>query len=161
MKVKDRMVWVELVTSSDDPETGAIERIHAIVTDKDLAVVAEGPPTDVDDLAEVQRATIALISAHVGKGAGLLAGAQVRDVRRFLANQMPELSSYLHYRTIDVSTVRELVRRWYPDAHDARPTGSGIVGAIEELRHYRATVFAPPEAPASDAARTTSEPDAV
>ena len=152
MKVKDGIVWVDLVTSGDDPETGTIERIHAIVTDKDLAIVAEEPPRDVGDLEEAQGAAVALISAHVGKGKGLLAGVRVRETRRYLANQMPELSAYLHYRTIDVSTVRELVRRWHPEAYESRPRGGGLGAAIEELRHYRATAFAEPEPPAPEQA---------
>jgi len=155
---KDRMVWVELVTSGDDPETDSIERIRTIVTDKDLEIVAEGPATPVEDVAAVQEAVIALISDHIGKGTGLLAGARVRDTRRFLANQMPELSAYLHYRTIDVSTVRELVRRWYPEQYAARPnTGAdadGISSAIAELRHYRAHVFALPPEPVAPPAES-------
>ncbi|MCA9610114.1 MAG: hypothetical protein KC619_31170 [Myxococcales bacterium] len=144
MKVNDRLVWIELVTSGPDPDEDRIERIATVVTDKELAVVAELGPLAVTETADAEAATLEVVKAHVGPGVGLIAGTRVQDVRSFLAAQMPALFDHLHYRNVDVTTVRELVRRWYPEAWASRPEGDGsIAAAVTELRHYRATAFRP------------------
>ena len=68
--------------------------------------------------------------------------------RRFLAAWLPEIDRFLHYRSVDVSTVKELARRWYPDAFAAAPEKAGghralddIRESLAELRYYRQTVF--------------------
>jgi oligoribonuclease len=73
---------------------------------------------------------------------------------------MPELESYLHYRIIDVSSIKELARRWYPRAYFAAPRKAGghraladIRESIAELRYYREAVFVPPPGPDSDTAK--------
>ena len=73
---------------------------------------------------------------------------------------MPELESFLHYRIVDVSSIKELSRRWYPRAYFSAPAKSGnhraladIQESIEELRYYRAAVFVPPPGPDSDTAK--------
>src|SRR5690606_1262673 len=88
--------------------------------------------------------------------------------RRFLARWLPEIENHLHYRSVDVSSVKELVRRWYPDviASAPRKTGShraldDIRASIEELRYYRGEVFVPPRpaaapAPVDDASPATA-----
>jgi oligoribonuclease len=90
-----------------------------------------------------------------------LAGNSVGTDRGFLARDMPELENYLHYRIIDVSSVKELARRWYPRAYFAAPKKQGghraladIRESIEELRYYRQAVFVPPPGPDSATART-------
>jgi oligoribonuclease len=77
-----------------------------------------------------------------------LAGNSVHADRAFLHRYMPELESYVHYRNVDVSTVKELARRWYPGLLDAAPQKRGghraladIRESIEELRYYRGTIF--------------------
>lgn len=77
-----------------------------------------------------------------------LAGNSIGTDRRFLAAYMPELEKYLHYRSIDVSTVKELARRWYPEAYSGAPKKAGahramddVKESIEELKWWRATVF--------------------
>jgi oligoribonuclease len=82
----------------------------------------------------------------------------------FLARDMPELESHLHYRIVDVSSIKELARRWYPRVYFAAPTKSGnhraladIRESIEELRYYRAAVFVPQPGPDSDAAKALAE----
>lgn len=77
-----------------------------------------------------------------------LAGNSVHSDRAFLRRHMPALEAYVHYRNVDVSTVKELARRWYPDAvRDAPKKGGGhraladIRESIDELRHYRSAVF--------------------
>jgi oligoribonuclease len=77
-----------------------------------------------------------------------LCGNSIGTDRRFLARFMPEIDSYLHYRCIDVSSLKELCRRWYPEALAAAPDKAGghralddIRESIEELRYYRKTIF--------------------
>jgi oligoribonuclease len=89
-----------------------------------------------------------------------LAGNTVATDRSFLVRDMPDLEAFLHYRIVDVSSIKELSRRWYPRAYYQAPAKSGnhraladIRESIEELRYYRAAVFVPPPGPDSDAAR--------
>jgi oligoribonuclease len=89
-----------------------------------------------------------------------LGGNTVGTDRNFLARDMPELESHLHYRIIDVSSVKELARRWYPRAYFNAPAKSGghraladIRESIAELRYYREAVFVPPPGPDSDTAK--------
>lgn len=98
-----------------------------------------------------------------------LCGNSIGTDRRFLAAYLPEIESYLHYRSIDVSSVKELVRRWYPQVRQARPQKAGnhralddIRDSIEELRYYRERVFVAPSAdsPPTPAAPQAPAPDA-
>jgi oligoribonuclease len=93
-------------------------------------------------------------------GKAVLGGNTVATDRGFLARDMPELESYLHYRIIDVSSIKELARRWYPRAYFAAPRKAGghraladIRESIAELRYYREAVFVPPPGPDSDTAK--------
>ncbi len=89
-----------------------------------------------------------------------LAGNTIGTDRAFLARDMPELEGWLHYRVVDVSSIKELARQWYPRAYFAAPQKAGnhraladIVESIDELRYYRRTVFAPDPGPDSETAR--------
>ena len=89
-----------------------------------------------------------------------LAGNTVYTDRAFLARDMPTLESHLHYRIIDVSSIKELARRWYPRAYFASPPKYGghraladITDSIAELRYYRSAVFVPPPGPDTATAR--------
>jgi len=93
-------------------------------------------------------------------GRAPLGGNTVGTDRGFLARDMPELESHLHYRVIDVSSIKELSRRWYPRAYFSSPKKSGghraladIRESIAELRYYRAAVFVPQPGPDSAAAK--------
>ena len=93
-----------------------------------------------------------------------LGGNTVATDRGFLARDMPELEAHLHYRIIDVSSIKELSRRWYPRAYFNAPKKSGghraladIRESIAELRYYREAVFVPPPGPDSDTARSIAE----
>ena len=84
-----------------------------------------------------------------------LAGNSIGTDRRFLATQLPEIEEYLHYRSVDVSTVKELCRRWYPEVYKAAPEKKGghralqdIRESVAELAFYRAAVFKPAPTPA-------------
>ncbi len=94
-----------------------------------------------------------LQSAGVEPGKSPLAGNSVGVDRNFIARDMPLLSNYLHYRTIDVSTIKELARRWHPKVYFAAPAKTGnhralgdIQDSITELAYYRSALFTPAEA---------------
>ena len=83
-------------------------------------------------------------------GKSPLAGNSVSVDRTFIARFLPEFNNYLHYRTVDVSSVKELARRWYPKVYFASPKKTGnhralgdIRDSIEELEYYRKTIFIP------------------
>ena len=83
-----------------------------------------------------------------------LAGNSIATDRVFIARDMPELDAFLHYRMVDVSSIKELARRWYPRTYFASPPKRGghraladITESIQELRYYRETVFVPPPGP--------------
>jgi oligoribonuclease len=97
-----------------------------------------------------------------------LAGSSVYVDRGFLARDMPELDAYLHYRLIDVSSIKELVRRWYPRVYFASPPKKGNHRAladaresIAELRYYREAVMVPGVGPNTDDARKIAAGHAV
>ena len=93
-----------------------------------------------------------------------LAGNSVGTDRSFLARDMPELEGWLHYRVIDVSSIKELSRRWYPRVYFNSPVKSGghraladIRESIAELRYYREAVFVAPPGPDTPTARALGE----
>lgn len=97
---------------------------------------------------EAERLTLEFVSSHCRRQKAPLAGNSVHQDRRFLSRYMPRLESYLHYRIVDVSTLKELVRRWYPTEFRQAPPKSkshraldDIRESIEELKYYRRTVF--------------------
>nr|WP_281366539.1 oligoribonuclease [Nocardioides thalensis] len=112
-------------------------------------------------LEEAEQQVMAYIREHCGaESRPPLAGNTVATDRGFLARDMPELDAFLHYRIVDVSSIKELARRWYPRAYFSAPTKRGnhraladIQESIEELRYYRDTIFVPLPGPASDAAK--------
>jgi oligoribonuclease len=113
------------------------------------------------DLADAEQQVLAYVKTHVPEARKApLAGSSVYVDRGFLANYMPELDAHLHYRLVDVSSVKELTRRWYPRVYFASPEKKGnhralgdIRDSISELRFYRDAVFVPAPGPDSDAAR--------
>jgi oligoribonuclease len=95
--------------------------------------------------SDVEVKLIEFLKPVVGPGVAPLAGNTVHQDRRFMVKYMPALEAYLHYRIVDVSTLKELARRWRPDVlegvvkeskHEAL---ADVYESIEELRHYRAT----------------------
>ncbi|MBQ0983605.1 oligoribonuclease [Streptomyces sp. F63] len=113
-------------------------------------------------LEEAQRQVLRYVREHVPeRGRAPLCGNSVGTDRGFLSRDMPDLESYLHYRIVDVSSVKELARRWFPRAYFNSPEKSGnhraladIRESIAELRYYREAVFVPPPGPDSATAKT-------
>jgi oligoribonuclease len=100
-------------------------------------------------LEEAGEATLAFIKEHVPEERSVpLCGNSIGTDRRFLAAYLPVIEEYLHYRSIDVSSVKELVKRWYPTVDSARPRGQGSHRALDDIResvrelvYYREQVF--------------------
>jgi oligoribonuclease len=93
-----------------------------------------------------------------------LAGNTIGTDRMFLNRYMPELDQHLHYRNIDVSSIKELARRWYPRVYFQMPKKGGdhraladILESIQELRYYRETVMVPLPGPTSEQAKAAAE----
>ena len=137
--------------------TGLVRRMHT----------SSGLLDELEDgvsLEEAQRQVMEYVSAHVPHaGKAPLAGNSVSTDRGFIDRDLPELGRYLHYRTIDVSSIKELARRWYPRVYFASPEKTGghralsdIYDSIDELRYYRAVLFAQPPGPDSDAAKAVA-----
>ncbi|MDH5371827.1 MAG: oligoribonuclease [Acidimicrobiia bacterium] len=103
-------------------------------------------------VAEAEQLVLEFITEHVPEPfTAPLAGNSVHADRAFLRRYMPALNDYLHYRIVDVSTIKELARRWYPEAANQAPRKHGdhraladIRESIEELRYFRSSVFQPP-----------------
>ncbi|MEE1785845.1 oligoribonuclease [Streptomyces sp. SP17BM10] len=116
-------------------------------------------------LAEAEERVLAYVRQHVPEaGKTPLCGNSVATDRGFLARDMPALEGHLHYRIVDVSSIKELSRRWYPKAYYNSPQKGGnhraladIRESIDELRYYREAVFVPQPGPDTDTARAIAE----
>ncbi len=95
------------------------------------------------DLAEAERRTIAFLEQYVPAGASPMCGNSICQDRRFMARLMPSLEAYFHYRNLDVSTLKELSRRWAPEVAKGFSKDSShqaledIRDSVDELRYYR------------------------
>ena len=116
---------------STHKKTGLIERVRA-------STVTE---------AEAERVTLEFLAAHVSANSSPMCGNSICQDRRFLARWMPRLEAHFHYRNLDVSTLKELVRRWKPDLTKAftkegkHEAMADILESIEELKFYRKNVM--------------------
>jgi oligoribonuclease len=116
-------------------------------------------------LAEAEQRVLAYVKEHCPDGSRPpLAGNTVATDRSFLARDMPTLEAFLHYRIVDVSSIKELARRWYPRAYFQAPTKRGnhraladIQESIEELRFYREAIFVAEPGPDTETARAIAE----
>ncbi|GAB3114499.1 oligoribonuclease [Janibacter alkaliphilus] len=140
------------------PSEAALEQMNDFVrqmhTSSGLLEQLAGGTT----LADAEAQVLAYVREHVPEpGKAPLGGNTVATDRGFLARDMPALESHLHYRIIDVSSIKELARRWYPRAYFQSPEKAGghraladITESIAELRYYREAVFVPPPGPESE-----------
>lgn len=147
------------------PTPGAVEQMGDTVREMHTS---SGLLTELDaglEMAEAQAQVLSYIKrwvADVRKAP--LAGNSVGTDRTFLARDMPEVVEHLHYRIIDVSSIKELARRWYPRAYFQSPAKAGghraladILESIDELRYYRAVLFPEGEGPSSEDAKASAE----
>ena len=140
------------------PPTAALEQMNDFVTSMHTS---SGLLAELDagvTLEEAQAQVLAYIREHCPEGSRPpLAGNTVSTDRAFLARDMPDLEAFLHYRIVDVSSIKELSRRWFPKAYFAAPSKNGnhraladIQESIEELRYYREAVFVESPGPDSE-----------
>jgi oligoribonuclease len=147
------------------PPQAAVDQMRDVVREMHtssglLDVLAKGV-----SLSEAEERVLSYVRTYAPEpGKAPLAGNTVATDRAFLARDMPELERHLHYRIVDVSSIKELVRRWYPRVYFASPGKVGnhraladIRESIDELRYYREAVFVPQPGPDSAAAKTIAE----
>jgi oligoribonuclease len=166
-----RHVIVEVAVLVTDPALEALDDGIDVVVHQPPVALAEMDAfvrtmhTKSGLLTEVEASTVALTGAgeqalayvrrHVPEpGPAPLCGNSIGVDRRFLDRQLPELDRYLHYRSVDVSSLKELCRRWYPEVYKHRPGKKeahraldDVRESIAELRYYRDTMLRPVEAP--------------
>jgi oligoribonuclease len=172
-----RLVWIDLEMTGLDPERDCVLEIGCIVTGADLAPLDEvdhvvWQPDDALSrmrpvvremhtqnglldrvrqstmgLDEVERAVFATIAKHCGPREGILAGSSIHMDRMFLARYMPLVERYLHYRQVDVSSLKVLTQAWYPSEPSFQKPGADhtaladIRESLRELKHYRERFF--------------------
>ncbi|MGC5628828.1 oligoribonuclease [Georgenia sp. Z1344] len=147
------------------PRPGTVETMDEVVVEMHKA---SGLITELDDgleMADAAEQVLAYVKRFVPeKRRAPLAGNSVGTDRVFLARDMPELVEHLHYRIIDVSSIKELARRWYPRAYFQSPQKNGghraladILESIDELRYYRAVLWPEGEGPTTSEARAAAK----
>ena len=176
----NRLIWIDLEMTGLKPDADRIIEVALVVTDADLATVAEGPVWAVHqddavlagmdawnqgthgksgltarvrasalDERTVEAQALAFLREHVPAKASPMCGNSICQDRRFLARWMPELEDWFHYRNLDVSTIKELARRWKPDLMKGVPKEgrhealADVYESIAELRYYRETFIRP------------------
>ncbi|MBC7290011.1 MAG: oligoribonuclease [Actinotalea sp.] len=144
------------------PEPAALEQMDPFVRDMHTTSgLLEALPGGTT-LADAQDQVMAYLREWVpDAGKAPLAGNSVGTDKAFLERDMPDLVGHLHYRVIDVSSIKELARRWYPRVYFASPEKNGghraladILESIDELRYYRAAMLVPQPGPDSAAAKS-------
>ncbi|NLU83978.1 oligoribonuclease [Rhodococcus sp. HNM0569] len=147
---------VDIVIHADDDALAAmpdvVQKMHA------TSGLTEEVRRSTVSVAEAERQVLAYIREHVSApGTVPLAGNSIATDRAFIARDMPELDSFLHYRMIDVSSIKELARRWYPRIYFGQPTKglahralADIKESIRELEYYRRTAFVAEPGPSTE-----------
>lgn len=178
-----RHVIVEVATLVTDDDLNILAEGPDLVVHQDEAALAEMDPVVVEmhtrsglldairastiTLEDAGKQTLEFIQQHVTEARRVpLCGNSIGMDRRFLAAYLPEIEEYLHYRSVDVSTVKELVKRWYPALNSSRPRKVGNHRALDDIREsiaemsfYREHVFMPKaEAPIAEPI-TASSPE--
>src|SRR5258708_1660432 len=143
------------------PPAEALDTMHEVVRDMHTASGLLAELAGGLTLAEAHDLVLSYIRGHVPESRKVpLCGNSIATDRAFLARDMPGLDGFLHYRMVDVSSIKELARRWYPRAYFASPEKHGghraladIRESIRELQYYREAVFVPPPGPDTATAR--------
>jgi len=174
MPSDEHLIWIDLEMTGLDTDADSILEIAAIVTDKSLNILAEGPEFAIKhelarlqamdewnrnqhrksglwqrvldsstDMATAEALTVDFLARWVSVGKSPMCGNSICQDRRFLYRLMPRLERFFHYRNLDVSTIKELARRWAPDVHkgftkeSTHTALSDVRDSIAELRYYR------------------------
>lgn len=146
------------------PPQEALDQMGSVVREMHTtSALLEALPSGVT-LAEAEERVLAYVRGHVPDARKApLCGNSIATDRSFLARDMPALDGHLHYRMIDVSSLKELARRWYPRVYYASPEKAGghraladIRESLDELRYYREALFPPQPGPDSETARSVA-----
>ena len=134
----------DIVVHQDDPVLTAMD--EWCTTHHAKSGLTTAVRTSTVSLGEAEQRSLAFLAKHTKPGTSPLCGNSVWQDRRFLVEYMPDLERFLNYRVVDVSTIKELVKRWYPDTlppkkSDAHRALDDTRESIAELRFYRAAVF--------------------
>ncbi|WP_054044301.1 oligoribonuclease [Alloactinosynnema sp. L-07] len=154
---------VDLVIHADEP---TLDGMPDVVRDMHArSGLTEEVRASTLTLAEAERQVLEYIRGYVPDvRTAPLCGNSIATDRGFIARDMPELDNHLHYRMVDVSSIKELCRRWYPRIYYAQPDKglahralADIKESIRELRYYRGTAFVPQPGPTSDEAKAVAD----
>lgn len=172
------LIWIDLEMTGLNAQKDKILEIATLVTDKDLNIVSEGPclaikhkelpemdewvtnahtqsglferlnSSEAVSLKEAEEQTLKFIMSFAKEGVSHLCGNSIWQDKQFLQNYMPSITNYLHYRVVDVSTIKVLVNEWYPNnpnvAFEKKKVHRAlddIKESIDELRYYRKHFF--------------------
>lgn len=136
----------DLVVHADDEALSAMDEV--VLNMHTRSGLLDAIRASSVTLEEAGQLTLQFLRDHVPEGKVPLCGNSIGTDRRFLAVQLPQVEAWLHYRCVDVSTLKELARRWYPPALSSAPRKAAghralddIRESVAELRHYRAALF--------------------
>lgn len=147
-----------VITAPDELLDGMQPVVREMHANSGLTEAVRASTTTV---AEAEQMVLDHLRKHVPDARTVpLCGNSIATDRAFLARDMPELDAFLHYRMVDVSSIKELCRRWYPRVYFSQPQKglahralADVKESIRELRYYRNTVFVPPPGPTSEEAQ--------
>lgn len=150
---------VDIVIHADDEALAGMPDVVREMHDK--SGLTEESRRSTVTVAEAEQRVLEYIRRHVPDGRSApLAGNSIATDRGFIARDMPALDAHLHYRMVDVSSIKELCRRWYPRVYYAQPEKglahralADIRESVRELAYYRKTVFVPLPGPTSEHAQ--------
>jgi oligoribonuclease len=150
---------LDLIISADDADLDGMTEVVAQMHAK--SGLTEEVRASALTVADAEQQLLAYIKRFVPeRRTAPLCGNSIGTDRGFLARDMPELDDHLHYRMVDVSSVKELARRWFPRVYFAQPAKglahralADIIESIRELAYYRRTLFVPAPGPSSDQAQ--------
>ena len=178
MTSSDALVWIDLEMTGLDPDRDSIVEVACVITDADLIAVeamhcvihesdevlagmepivhdmhtASGLLQEIResaiDVRYAEQLLLAYVSRYAAPRTAPLCGNSIGTDRRFISRHMPAFDRYLHYRNVDVSSIKELCRRWRPDLYGALPDKGNqhraledVHDSISELRFYREQIF--------------------
>jgi oligoribonuclease len=189
----DRLVWIDCEMTGLDPTIDELVEIAVVVTDYELVPLDPGfqiviapdqsALANMNDfvttmheksglleeiphgvsVAEAEFQVLEYIQRFVPEGRAPLAGNTIGTDRMFIAKYMPRVDRWLHYRSVDVSSIKVLAQRWYPRSYIHAPAKDGghraladILESIRELAYYRSAVFVPEPGPTSEEAKAAA-----
>jgi oligoribonuclease len=150
-----------VITAPDELLDGMLPVVREMHASSGLTEAVRASTTTV---AEAEQLVLDYLRKYVPDARTVpLCGNSIATDRAFLSRDMPELDAFLHYRMVDVSSIKELCRRWYPRVYFSQPQKglthralADIKESIRELRYYRSTLFVPLPGPSSEDAQKTA-----